>query len=115
MVIKRNGEEIQLTEEELYAAYLEQQHIFDKANVINELETTVDRGCEEEKAAEAILASDEKISFIARQVRRCHEHDGCSYEYAVESCVSDAVADECDKLGAEGEVAPNVRKKMHGM
>ncbi len=99
MKIKRFGITIKLNKDELYEAYLEQQHIFDMENIVNELETMVMSGSlATEKAIENILDDGEKISNIARWVRYSHEHDGMSYESAIEERVASAIDKEVDAL-----------------
>lgn len=82
MVIVRNEHEIELTPEELEAAYYEQQHLFDIEDVKMELESFVDDDVEEEEfvaAARRILETPALLRNCAMQKRAIeNEYTDCA-------------------------------------
>lgn len=100
MKIVRDGAEIELTSAELYAAYLEQQHIFDVKDVSVELESVADAlnsisgdseaGC----AAGKLLRNPKALDEIADAKRVRMTKYGTPWLTAT----SDAVYEAIDKM-----------------
>lgn len=97
MVIKRNGTEIQLTEEELFQAYQEQLLLFDEQNVYNEIMTNrFPDTAEEILVIMELLRDEDAISSIARKARECHENEHQSYWTALDDAINEMIEQKID-------------------
>ncbi len=97
MVIKRNGNEIHLTGEELFQAYQEQLFLFDRQNVYNEILTNCFPKTDEENTIiMEILRDDEAISSIACEVRKRHENEHQSYWTALNEAINEEIKHRTD-------------------
>lgn len=86
MKITRDGKEIELTRDELYSAWNEQQHKWDCEYILESLMEYLDDL--DEKEIEAITGNSELISDIAHQWRKyINNNNNGDFEYA---CFVDA-------------------------
>ena len=78
MKITRDGKEYELTSDELYNAYIEQEGIFDRENIENNMELYLD-----EEAYELLKDNDDFIEEAAQKLRRNQDKYDMNYEYAL--------------------------------
>jgi len=101
MKIVRDGKDYELTSEEVYAAYLEQEHIYDVDDVRSELELIIEDDMDEEayiEAAKRIYNDPVKLDEVARAKRKCIDKYNMEWGYAVSESVKDAI---CEEMGNE--------------
>ncbi len=95
MKIVRDGLEIEMTPEELYAAYLEQQHSFDVGDVVKELQSVADEpdtyDASEVQAAEKLLQDRKALDEIADAKRARMTRYGTPWLTAVGDAVHEAI------------------------
>lgn len=87
MEIYRDGRVIELTEQEIFLAYQEQEHIYDMENVKGNLETYL--------PPEDYVKLKENKRFIeeaAYLLRRYLDKNNMSYEFAIAEAIKDAEA-----------------------
>lgn len=102
MVIKRNGAEILLTEEELFQAYQEQLSLFDRQNVYDEILTNrFPDTAEESYIIMELLRDEDAISSIACKARECHENEHQSYWTALDEAINETIKRKIDYLKGE--------------
>ena len=99
MKILRDGKEYELTSDELFAAYLEQEHIYDLDDVKSELELIIEDDIDEElyvEAAKRIYSDENMLHNVAYSKRRNMDRYNMEWSYAVSEAVKDAVCAEMD-------------------
>ena len=91
MVIERNGIKVKLTEEELYEAYREQQHLNDMENIKENLAEFV---------PEKLHVIREDTELIERATTKLREmlDAGVEYGYSVETAIVETVMDSFNRL-----------------
>lgn len=82
MKIVRDGQEYELTSSELYDAYIEQEEIFDRQNIENNIENYLD-----EDEYEKLKDNHDFIEEAARQLRRNQDKYDMAYEYALDDAI----------------------------
>lgn len=101
MVIVRNGITIELTADELFSAYREQEHIFDCEDVKNGLDSIVSADVDEEEyaaAAKRILGSASLIDACANDYRLNIDKYEMGWYDARELAVKDACCAEMSSV-----------------
>ena len=99
MKIFRDGKEYELTPEELFEAYLEQEHIYDVDDVKSELELIVVDDTDEEEyidAAKRIYADEDKLDSVACSKRHKMDKHNMDWVCAVSEAVSEAIREEME-------------------
>lgn len=97
MIIVRDGVNIELTSQEVFSAYEEQEHIFDVQDVSDELHSIVSADVDEEEyvaAAKRILESQELLNSCAYDHRRNIDKYDMDWYSSKELAVKDAVCKE---------------------
>ena len=91
MKIVRDGKEYELTSNELYEAYREQEALYDIDDVKSELECIADGDDENLRtvAARVVLADDCLLKEVAHQKRRNEDKYGMNWNAAVHDAVAD--------------------------
>lgn len=87
MKIIRNGKEFELTKDELFQAYYEQQELFDVENIEMNLDTYLD-----EDEYELLKNNKEFIEEAAYQLRRNQDKYNMDYDYALEDAITETSA-----------------------
>lgn len=82
MKITRNGQEIELTKEELQQAYEEQQHILDISNIQLNIEHYLD-----ENEYEKLRDNQEFIEDAAYELRRNLDKYNMEFDYAIKDAI----------------------------
>ena len=82
MKIIRNGQEIELTKEELNEAYEEQQHILDIQNIQSNIEHYLD-----EDEYEQLRDNQEFIEDAAYELRENLDRYGMEFDYAIKDAI----------------------------
>lgn len=101
MTIVRNGITIELTADELFSAYREQEYIFDCEDVKNGLESIVSADVDEEEyvaAAKRILESDSLLNACAGDYRKNIDKYEMGWYDARELAVKDACCAEMNSV-----------------
>lgn len=106
MIILREGKAYELTSDELFEAYREQELLFDIDDVKCALECEVDTWSwptsdEDEpriEAANTILANKSAVEAIARKKRHNEDRYGMSWNDALNDAVKDAIAEQMEKM-----------------
>lgn len=88
MKIERNGIEYELTAQELYAAYCEQQHL----NDVSDIELNLDTHLSEDEIKDIENSSD-FFSEAAYALRKNLDDFGLSFEYAVSTAIEETYND----------------------
>lgn len=83
MKIIRNGNEYELTSDELYRAYLEQEHLYDRENIELNMQARLDA-----PIYEALQDNDAFIEDAAYQLRRNQDEYDMDYESALDDAIS---------------------------
>lgn len=99
MIIVRDGRAYELTQEEVYQAYREQELHFDIDDVKSELELIIEDDIDEElyvEAAKRIYANENMLRDVALAKRRNMDRYNMEWSYAVSEAVKDAVCAEMD-------------------
>lgn len=78
MIIIRDGKEIELTKEELFNAYIEQESIFDTQNIEDNMENYLD-----ESEYDLLKNNKEFIEEAASELRRNQDKYDMDYENAI--------------------------------
>ena len=107
MIILREGKAYELTSDELFEAYREQELLFDIDDVKSALECEADAWTwptsdEDElriAAANAILANKSAVEAIARQKRHNEDRYGMNWNDALNDAVKDAINEQREKMG----------------
>ena len=97
MIILRDGKAYELTSDEIYEAYREQELIYDIDDVYNELEAIVGADVDEKAyvdAARRVLASNDLLREAAYQKRRNMDKYCLSWHDATIEAVKDIVCRE---------------------
>lgn len=90
MKILRNGQEFELTSDELYRAYIEQQNLFDRENIENNMEDYLD------PVAYAMLKDNEDfIEDATYDLRRNQDKYDMTFEYALDDAIRNAKQNHC--------------------
>lgn len=82
MKIIRNGQEIELTKEELHKAYIEQQHILDMSYIKLNLEKYLD-----ENEYIRLKDNQEFIKEVAKELRENQDRWGMDFDHAIEDAI----------------------------
>lgn len=101
MIITRNGTSIELTEDELYAAYKEQERSFDYEDVEAELNRIISERTTDEAEADAakrILASQKLLSACAAAYRQ-NIYDEMGWYDARRKAINEAICEEIKRMG----------------
>lgn len=91
MKITRDGKVIELTPQELLAAYYEQEHKFDLEDVRGELELYSECDGTDAYLAKKLLADSAKLSEIARDKRRNIDKYDMEWQDATQAAIMDAL------------------------
>lgn len=78
MKIIRNGQEYELTSDELFQAYIEQEYLFDRENIVNNMDW-----CLDEAEFEVLKDNQEFIADATDKLRRNQDKYNMDYEYAL--------------------------------
>ena len=84
MKIIRNGKEIELTEDELFAAYQEQEVLFDVQNIEQNMQNYLD-----EQEYDTLKNNQEFVNDAAAELRRNQDKFDMTYEYAMREAFSE--------------------------
>ncbi len=84
MTIKREGKEIELTSEELFNAYLEQEHLFDVQNIEDNMESYL-----EQEKVDMLKDNKDFIEDAANELRRNQDKYDMDYESAIKQAYRD--------------------------
>ncbi len=87
MKIIRDGKEIELTKDELYRAYIEQQEMYDIDNIRMNMENYLD-----EDEYDKFKNNEDFIFEAACQLRRNQDKYDMVYEYALEDAINSTVS-----------------------
>lgn len=103
MIIVRDGRAYELTQEEVYQAYREQELLYDIDDVRSELECIAEDDCDRRAiAAKAILDDETLLTSVACQKRRNEDRYGMNWTEAVHDAIVDALNDEIGS-GCDGQ------------
>ena len=87
--------QIELTEDELYNAYLEQELLFDKESICDYIKMLEVSEISKEVEA-ACVADDEWLKAVALEIRRCMNKYGTGFEWQLEDTVMEALQQGLD-------------------
>lgn len=118
MKIERNVNgrlvEFELTPEELYDAYKEQQHILDVRDIVDKFEGEMDPSEVEDEygvPAEAILNNESLLEEMARESRHNQEAHGMEWQFARDDAIRDVLDQHRDELLSLPSYAPTSSPK----
>ena len=99
MKIEREGKVFELTAEERYSAYYEQEHEFDIEDVIGELEGRCDD--EEGELVKELLADHDRLSAAVDKKRRLVDDFDVNWSDATREAVDEAIKQLAETKGGE--------------